>query len=199
MSFAATSSSSAWPIPFRLLRYEAAGFRADAEFNATHGAERLYFEGEDIHVDVFLDEIKGCHTLELKDRLALFPDAISPADLLLSKLQIVETTEKDRLDIVVLLVDCPLTEGEDGVSIPRITAICARDRGWYRTVTEVAAATATFADGLASSHADAGIAADRLRELIETIERAPKSRRWKLRARIGDRAPRHDNPEDAHR
>jgi hypothetical protein len=37
---------------------------------------------------------------------------------------------------------------------------------------------------------------DRIRHLLVEIERADKSRRWKIRARVGDRVLWHDRPED---
>jgi hypothetical protein len=37
---------------------------------------------------------------------------------------------------------------------------------------------------------------DRIRHLLAEMERASKSRRWKMRARVGDRVRWHDDPED---
>ena len=35
----------------------------------------------------------------------------------------------------------------------------------------------------------------RLRQIVERLESAPKSRKWKLRARVGDRVRWHEEPE----
>ena len=37
---------------------------------------------------------------------------------------------------------------------------------------------------------------DRIRHVLAELERAPKSRRWKMRARVGDRVRWHEDPED---
>jgi len=177
----------------------AAGLVPDDELNALYGAERLCFESSDVHVDVFLNEIRACHNLELEDRLAVNEETLAPADLLLSKLQIVETTRKDRLDILALLVDLPLTDDDDGVNTDRITRLCGRNWGWYRTVTGVARSTIDFGHCLAADNTEVSTATDRLAELLEAIEGAQKSRAWKVRARIGDRAAWYEAPEDMRR
>ena len=46
-------------------------------------------------LDVFLDRFEMCHQLDLRDRLGLEPPTLPLADLLLTKLQVVETTDKD--------------------------------------------------------------------------------------------------------
>jgi hypothetical protein len=40
------------------------------------------------------------------------------------------------------------------------------------------------------------VLADRLESLLSRIEAAPKSRRWKLRARIGDKVRWYEEPEE---
>ncbi len=166
-----------------------AGLRPDSEFNALHGRQRLNFVHEErgYDIDVFFDRLVMCHTLDLSDRLDADALALDPADLLLSKLQVVETNERDFLDILALVSD-------HAVSEERITDVLARDWGWYRTATEVLAKAADYARKLEYAHREAALAA--LRRLDEAIEVAPKSRGWRLRARIGERVRWYELPED---
>jgi hypothetical protein len=73
------------------------GYEADTVFNATHGARRLFFwdKANGRQLDVFLDKVEMCHVIDLGRRLDVPGPALAPADLLLLKLQVVETNEKD--------------------------------------------------------------------------------------------------------
>ena len=62
----------------------------------------------------------------------------------------------------------------------------------------VAAQTHKYALQLSQQHDGAGLehVPERTRHVLAELERAPKSRRWKMRARVGDRVRWHDDPED---
>lgn len=172
------------------------GYVANSDFNALHGAARLIFGspagGE---VDVFVDRIEMCHRIEVRERLANLSRTLTPADLLLTKLQVVETTSKDLLDIVALCADIELTPGSDeGIDSDYLAAACAGDWGLWRTATMVAGRARDAAQTLGEP---GGRAEARLRRLLEAVEAAPKSRRWKLRARVGDRVRWYELPEEA--
>lgn len=176
------------------------GYEPEEEFNVLHGQHRLFFL-DPVHqrqADVFLDRIEMCHALDLRERMTIFDQALPPADLLLSKLQVIETNEKDYKDAIALLADYDLTADDSGININRINELCASDWGWWRTVTAVAERAHKSAreysqrpDGAWLSHVP-----DRIRHLLAEIERADKTRRWKLRARIGDRMAWHNTPEE---
>ena len=121
-----------------------AGLRPDAHFNALHGRQRLNFVHEEhgYDIDVFLDRLVMCHTLDLVDRLDASPLTLDPADLLLSKLQVVETNERDFLDILAVFSDHDVDEA-------RVSGVLAGDWGWYRTATEVLGKAVEYARGLA--------------------------------------------------
>lgn len=175
------------------------GYSADDEFNALHGEERLSFVRHDAHADVFLDRVRACHVLDLRERLDLWPLTVPPGDLLLTKLQIVQTTEKDLIDIVSLVLDHELTPDDTGINVTRLTEICANDWGWWRTVSGTTERAIAAAEGFGSSGLDTGEAVSRLRQILELLSSAPKSRRWKLRNRLGDKVVWYDEPEDAER
>jgi hypothetical protein len=169
---------------------ESAGLSADREFNALHGRQRLNFvhPQEGYEVDVFVDRLVMCHTLDLADRLDADELTLHPADLLLSKLQVVETNDRDFLDILALVADHEVDER-------RIVDVLAKDWGWYRTATEVLDKSADYARRLPGLP-DRERALARIASLREAIEAAPKSRGWRMRARVGDRMRWYDVPEE---
>ncbi len=176
------------------------GYTPEEEFNALHGQRRLFFfdRSNDRHADVFLDRIEMCHTLDLRDRLERVEQTLTPADLLLSKLQVVETNHKDYLDMVAIFADLPLTERDDlGIDLVRIREICGTDWGWWKTATIVGGRVKQFALELCSRHADFDPSVTaHIETLLDDLEQTPKSRKWKLRARIGERVRWHEDPED---
>jgi hypothetical protein len=169
---------------------ETGGLQADREFNALHGRQRLNYVHEDkgYEVDIFIDRLVMCHTLDLSDRLAMHERTLDPADLLLTKLQVVETNERDYMDIAAILCDHDVDQG-------RIVGLLSREWGWWRTATEVLERSASYARGLADFPARARML-DALQSLQDAIESAPKSRGWRMRARIGDRMRWYELPEE---
>ena len=177
--------------------FEEAGYSPDTEFNALHGLDRLMFweKDRDRHADVFVDGLSMCHRLELADRLTLDEDTVSLADLLLLKLQVVETNERDYLDVLALLVDHPI--GPGGIDGAYIAELLAGDWGWWRTATMVLDRVERFAGEL-EGFGGAPTAVSRIGELRALIEAAPKGRRWKMRARVGDRVRWYEEPQETH-
>lgn len=176
------------------------GYCADDAFNALHGARRLFFwdATNDRQLDVFLDKVEMCHVIDLRDRLEAPGLVLTPADLLLMKLQVVESNVKDLTDIVCLLTDKDFTRGTDaGIDLDYLAALAAEDWGLWRTVTMVADRAGSWARqaaGLASPER----VQRQVREFVDTLEAAPKSRAWRLRARVGDRKKWYMTPEETH-
>jgi hypothetical protein len=171
------------------------GYEPDLEFNALHGLKQLYF-WDPTHrrqLDVFVDRIDLSHTLEIADRLDVTPRTLSPADLLLTKLQVVEVNEKDLKDGCALLADQPISAS--GIDPARVTEVLCDDWGWWRTCTETLASVAGYArslDGFAGKD-------DVLRattDLRASIDAAPKSVRWRMRSIIGERVRWYELPEE---
>jgi hypothetical protein len=178
------------------------GYVGDRNFNALYGDKQLYFtHGETgLTIDVMVDRLHMCHTVEFADRATLMPYTLSPLDLLLSKLQIVELNEKDVDDILRLLVSIELGEsGEPGVIDLRvISALTGDDWGWFKTISlNLERIAATLAEGAPASVAGGRLdPAAAVQTLAATLEQAPKSRRWKLRDRIGERKRWYEVPEE---
>jgi hypothetical protein len=169
---------------------EECGLRPDREFNALHGRQRLNFvhEQRGFDVDIFIDSLVMCHTLDLSDRLGRSELTLDPADLLLSKLQVVETNERDYMDIAAILCD-------HDVEQERIVGLLSRDWGWWRTATEVLERSAGWSGGLEEFPERERLLSS-LQALQEAIESAPKSRGWRMRSRIGDRVRWYELPEE---
>ncbi|HKF82735.1 MAG TPA: hypothetical protein VKB23_07225 [Solirubrobacterales bacterium] len=175
------------------------GYAGDREFNMLHGHRRLFFWDEDNgrQVDVFVDEANLCHRIDLKRRLEIVPLTVSLADLTVLKLQIVETNEKDYLDICSIFADHGVTDDESGINGPYIAEISSGDWGLWRTMDMVAERSRGFALGL-SGFAAAELVAERLQTLRSGLAEVPKTRRWKLRARVGEKKRWYELPEEVH-
>lgn len=171
------------------------GYVPEEQFNVIYGQRRLFFTDTTNggrQADVFLDRIEGCHKLELRDRLELTTQTLTLADLLLSKLQVYKTNEKDFTDALAILADHELTDDESGISRARLAEVCGSDWGWWRTVTIVAGRAGEYAE----ARGELAPARARLEQLEQELEEMPKSRRWKMRARVGERARWYEEPDE---
>jgi len=171
------------------------GYEPDIPFNTLQGLRRLRYWDKAHHrqVDVFLDQIRMCHTIDLRRRFHLPAGVLTPADLLLTKMQIVECNAKDLTDLVALLLDHPVgTEDIEEINATYIAGVLAQDWGFYRT-------WQLNLDRLRAALAQLQIPTDavrsRLAALWQVIEKYPKPLRWRLRARVGDRLPWYELPE----
>ena len=163
------------------------GYEPNARFNAMHGDTRNIFHGPGGKVDVFVGAFTMCHRLDLEGRLAVDTPTLSVADLVLTKLQIVELTEKDSADLSALLDAHELGSGQgDLIDGERIASVLADDWGYWRT------ATGTLDRVTAASPA----LRDRVTALRARIDAEPKTRRFKMRARIGERRRWYELPEN---
>ena len=176
-----------------------AGYVTDEHFNAFHGSSRLLFydETNGRKLDVFIGDFSMCHVIPIADRLELDPLTVPLAELMLTKLQIVELTERDQRDIYNLAYHHELREKDSsGIEVDYIANLCAKDWGLWRTTrATIERCLANMAPyGLEPEAADR--IAQRLSALWKRIEEAPKSTRWKLRNRVGDRVRWYEEPEE---
>jgi hypothetical protein len=178
---------------------ERSGCLADKRFNNLNGDRQMYFNSPaGLAVDVMVDRLTMCHTLDLRPAFASQPDTVAPIDVLLSKLQIVELNEKDAHDIVHLLAGLPLDGDGPSLDTARYRALLGADWGWWRTVTgNLGKLPGVIAErpGLVPPGArfDPLAQIQRLTELADT---APKSVKWRLRSNVGDRVRWYELPEE---
>jgi putative nucleotidyltransferase-like protein len=178
------------------------GYQPEASFNAMNGNERMLFHDLDHgrQVDVFVGSFRMCHVIPLSERLAPGQPTVPLAELLLTKLQIVELNEKDVRDTVLLFHNHEVADhDEDAVNAARIAELCAGDWGLWRTITHNLAQCDELLARYALAEDDRRRVSARIGTVLERIEKAPKSRGWKLRARIGERKRWYDLPEEVDR
>ena len=138
-------------------------------------------------VDVFYDKVVMCHTIDFRGRLEADFPTIPLAELLLTKMQIVEFTEKDLKDTIVLLREHEIGENDkETINCSRIADIVADDWEFYYTTTTNLQKVEKLMGGLASiSEEDKTNVSEKIKKISGYIESRPKSLRWKMRAKIG--------------
>jgi hypothetical protein len=179
-------------------RLQELGLVPDARFNALHGRRRMMFEAPDYgwSMDVFVEEFTMCHALVLGDRLGSPPYTLTPADLALTKLQIVELNNKDAVDLAALFLDVEMTNDESGINVGYISALLAKDWGWWRTVTGNLTWLEEVVPSLGLDAAATSRVLAAIKELRRSIDERQKSLRWRARANVGDRMLWHEQPEE---
>jgi hypothetical protein len=194
---------------------EGRGYLPDKFFNGLHGATRLYYGAPDGQwsVDIVIDELTMSHRLDLRGQLDGPGPTLTPADLLLTKLQVWEINRKDLGDAACLLADHGLaadpggastggastggasTAGPDEISLARVTAVLGTDWGFCHTAERNLGKVAELAATEPVPGAGHDVAAQ-AGAIQAAIEAAPKSRSWRLRSRIGERVKWYETPEE---
>jgi putative nucleotidyltransferase-like protein len=177
--------------------FRALGYEANERFNTMQGDRRLYFY--DSHngrqVDVFVDVFRMSHVIDLRGRLEHDHPAVSPSDLLLSKLQIFEVNRKDLVDAVALMLDHSVERNgtDDAIEAAYVARVAAEDWGFYRTLqVNIDRLRAT----LEELDVDRELVNSRLDTLWSAIQEHPKPLKWRLRAQVGDRVRWYELPEE---
>ena len=175
------------------------GYEAAQQFNALQGSARMLFHDRtnDRKLDVFVDGFELNHAVPITARIDVEQRTIPLAELLLTKLQVVEFTDKDMRDTLALLVGHDVGPGDgETINSDVVAALTAEDWGLWRTtelnLERLREGIGTF--GLDDE--DQQVALDRIARLWERIEVEPKSKRWRMRARIGDRKRWYQVPDE---
>jgi hypothetical protein len=151
---------------------------------------RYIFENPSFHADLFFDELKWNHTVDLRNRLSLDFPTITVSDLLLEKMQIVRINEKDIKDAIVMLREHPIADHDNEcVNGSYVADILAADWRFYYTFTTNLSKVETFTQKYEQlSQEDRKDVTSKIASLRQMIEKKPKSLGWKLRARTGTSA-----------
>lgn len=193
---------------------ESRGYVVDRDLLIAMEGSRYSFAHRDhgTEIDVFVEKLDFCHTIELSGRLTRHPVTIPIEELLLQKLQIVQMTTTDLIDAGVLLAthevnstgggrpsvspaDMPVGEpgqasGQETIDAGHIARLLGRDWGFHHTATRN---LHRVCDQLApAGAADVGAegnlrARDRARRLLTAIETEPKTLAWRMRDKVGER------------
>jgi hypothetical protein len=141
------------------------------------------------HIDVFLDAMRMDHAIDFRDRLEINTYAIDPADLFLSKLQIVNLNEKDVHDAITLVKDVYVDfQPHPGVlDLHHVAAICGADWGLYIDVMNNIDTVVEHVDDYDLGPRDAARVRRTLELAQDMMTEQSKTLRWRLRSRIGKR------------
>ncbi len=175
------------------------GYTPREIFNALQGDTRLIFNDieNERRVDIFFEVFEMCHRFDLRDRLLLDRFTVPLADLLSTKLQVVEITEREYRDIIALIHDHELGDSDapETINAAYIAQLCSDDWGIYKTfsinISNILSALSRY--DLKPNYQD--LVRKRLQDMQSRIENAPKSLRWKLRARVGETVRWYELPE----
>lgn len=174
-------------------------FVPNERVNTLYGANRqIYFDPRNSrNVDIFFDKLSFNHEIDLSKRLDIDPVTISLADLLLEKLQIVKMSEKDAKDVIVLLHEHGVDGSAGAVDAGYVAKLMSDDWGFCHTATMNLTKVKDYLAGIQSlSQEDKALVSGRIEDLARRIEAEKKSFKWKMRARVGTKAPWYNEAED---
>ncbi len=177
----------------------AAGYEPHVMFNAMNSKERMLFHDNENgrQIDVFVGAFRMCHEIPFSDRVKPDSDTVPLAELLLTKLQIIELNEKDIRDTVLLMYGHEVADrDDDAVNGARVAELCAADWGLWRTITANLQKTAAHVGSYEIGETGRTRVTERLKHLLDRIEAEPKGRSWRLRAKVGDKKRWYDLPEE---
>jgi hypothetical protein len=176
--------------------FRAAGYAEDQHFNALYGAQRMIFAAPPgFVVDVLVGTFQMCHRLDLGRDLPAHGLTKHPADLLLTKLQIVQIEGKDLRDAPALLLDLPSDGTPAGIETGRFVAPLAEDWGFYHNVERKPAQGRRVGPRPAGRGPRRGRGGRRGPAFPGDGGR-PKSVRWKMRACVGEKVAWYELPEE---
>ncbi len=110
-------------------------------------------------------------------------DIIPLTDLLVSKLQIHAISEKDVIDVIVLLLEYDFDDvNENYISLRRVSELCYKDWGLEHTIRKNCIIIYKHLSSLQHSVPfDKGKISSKLLEILNKIKRSKKSLKWKIR------------------
>jgi len=176
------------------------GYKEDKTVTQLFGEHRLLFHDPafDRHIDVFFNFLDFSHKLSFVGRLEVEEITLPLAELLLEKIQIYHINEKDLIDSIMLLREHPVGEGdEETINGQVITRTLSNNWGFWRTAT----GNLNLLDEMIHKYKDLTeedrqVIHSRIHELLERIEAAPKSLKWKTRASIGEKVKWYKDVEE---
>jgi hypothetical protein len=175
------------------------GYTGEKEFNARHGDRRLIFwdQARNRKLEVFVGIFVMCHSLPLGERLDVDAQTVPLAELLLSKLQIIELNEKDMCDMHSLLIthEVGSSDGEQ-INAKRIATLCGADWGLHRTVSGTLDRLAHDPPGYTLTPEQRRLVDERVGDVRDALAQQPKTLAWRMRARVGDRVRWYEEPEE---
>jgi len=180
------------------------GYVPDRMFNTLNGDRRQLYRdpARGRQVDVFVGDFDMAHRIPMERRLGVEPLTVPLAELFLSKAQIVALNHKDVKDLLALLLDHAVAEGDaETINLAIVARLCAGDWGLYTTVNGTLGRVIESLDSDAVT-LDAGqsrLVRQRVTRMQTALEAAPKTVAWSVRARLGRRVPWYQEVEEVQR
>jgi len=179
--------------------FEKQGYELEKRAAMLSGGERHIYYGERVPmIDVFYDRLNYNHPIDYRGRLENHPYCVSLSDLLLQKLQIVQINDKDLKDAMLLFLASAIGDNDQNmINRKYIAKLFADDWGFYFTAT-------TNLQKIKEACGSVKVLTDHHRQeikqnidaLLDFIEKTPKSRKWKGRAKVGDKKPWYNEVSD---
>jgi hypothetical protein len=178
---------------------ETRGYVIDRDLLVAMEGRRYSFANPvtEIDVDVFVEQLEFNHTIDVRKRPGRHDITISLEDLLLAKLQIVNLTSNDLVDLAVLLTSHSVgvsDAGDEAVDASYIAGCLAADWGFHHTAVRNLGRLREWLDDPGEAVETSGtptttaaIVPERLGILERAIDQAPKTIGWRVRGRLGER------------
>ena len=179
------------------------GYEEDVQVSQLFGDRRMVFHDPVFgrHIDVFYNYLDFCHPISFINRLEAEEITIPIAELLLEKLQIVQINEKDVIDTIMLLREFPLGESDNQtINMKIIIDLWKNDWGWWKTSTT----NLKLIDSKVDSYSnllpeDKEVVHKRIQEILQKVDSAPKSLKWKTRSMVGEKVKWYKDVEELNR
>lgn len=172
--------------------FKSVGFNPEPRIRRTPSIwayRQMYLEPKgQFHVDVFFDKLEMSHTIDFRGRLEVDYPTISLADILLEKMQIHHINEKDVKDSIVLMRAHDLGETDkESINQIYVAKLLAADWGFYHTVSNNLTKTKLLLQDYDVPQVDQEDVISKIDRLLTRIESEPKTSKFKMRARIGEK------------
>lgn len=178
------------------------GYIPNKNFNLFNGDVRLLFYDEENHrqIDIFVAQFMMCHKIPITERASLDTLTIPLAELMLTKLQIFEMNEKDIRDVCALLLDHPIGENDDEtINVLRIMQLTSDDWGLWKTSMLSIGKVKRYLQTVEMDSDEHDTLRARLGGLEAAMQTSPKSMKWKMRDRVGEKMKWYELPEEVRR
>ncbi|MHB1421168.1 MAG: hypothetical protein ACYCX4_16595 [Bacillota bacterium] len=165
------------------------GYEIDRDLLIATEGQRFFFKHPEtgLGIDVFVDKLNYCHPIMLKNRLDLDRPTITLIDLFLEKMQIVEINEKDFKDTFIMLLEHDFGTGDpEKIDLDYLCSVLCNDWGFYYTFTlNIEKAKDFLTKYAVLTNEQQRIISDKFEHVLEILGKAPKTLRWKVRAKVG--------------
>ena len=178
------------------------GYSPDKQFNLLNGIRRQIYHHDDSglpHIDILIGDFEMCHKLPLDDRLHVHDITVPMAELLLTKLQVVQLNRKDAMDVVSLLFNNDVGDEDNNyIGLDRITWLCSQDWGLYKTTSINLEQVEKLLDDqeLNVTSEERALIVGRIQKIQRGFDEMPKSIAWQMRDKVGTRVRWYEEVEE---